>query len=78
MTDSVNHPVHYGGADNVYETIKVLESWLTPEQFQGFCLGNTLKYLSRAGKKGDAVEDARKAQWYLNRLVEFMGKEEDS
>ena len=63
--EKVNHPSHYGG-DTVYETIKVLRAWLTPEQFQGFLLGNIIKYLSRAGKKGDALEDLKKAAWYLD------------
>jgi hypothetical protein len=39
-------PAHYGGADNPYEAIKVIEAWKL-----GFCLGNTVKYISRAGKK---------------------------
>ena len=44
---AVDHPSHYGGADNPYEAIKVIEAWQL-----GFCLGNTVKYISRAGKKG--------------------------
>ena len=65
MDESVNHPAHYGGADNPYEAIKVIEAWGL-----GFCLGNTVKYISRAGKKGDAVEDLKKAAWYLSREIE--------
>jgi hypothetical protein len=65
--DNVNHPEHYGGADNPYEAIKVIEAWnLT------FCLGNVIKYLSRAGKKGSKLEDLKKAQWYLNREIERL------
>jgi len=67
MKETVNHPEHYGG-DTVYEVIKVLEAWLTPEQFVGFCRGNAIKYAARAGKKGGAVnesDDFRKSQWYL-------------
>ena len=45
MKDSVNHPTHYGGEDNTYEAIKVIESWGLD-----FCLGNVVKYISRAGK----------------------------
>lgn len=63
--ESVDHPAHYGGAENTYEAILVIEAWDL-----GFCLGNTVKYISRAGKKGDAVEDLRKAAWYLNREIE--------
>lgn len=69
--EQVHHPAHYGGADNQFETIKVLRAWLTPEAFEGFCLGNIVRYLSRAGKKGDdALTDFRKARWYLNCLIE--------
>lgn len=37
---------------------------------RGFCLGNTVKYIARAGKKGDRVEDLKKALWYLQREIE--------
>ena len=60
----MNHPAHYGGADNPYEAIKVIEAWGL-----GFCLGNTVKYISRAGKKGSALEDLKKARWYLDREI---------
>lgn len=66
--DNVNHPSHYGG-DTTYETIKVIEAWDL-----GFHLSNTLKYLSRAGKKGDELEDLRKAQWYLERKIQQLEK----
>jgi hypothetical protein len=60
----VNHPAHYGGADNPYEAIKVIEAWEL-----GFCLGNTVKYISRAGKKDDVLQDLKKARWYLDREI---------
>jgi hypothetical protein len=63
-TESVNHPAHYGGANNPYEAIKVIEAWCL-----GFNLGNTIKYLARAGKKGCAIDDMRKARWYLDREI---------
>lgn len=65
--DMVNHPAHYGGKGNPYETILVIEAWGLD-----FCLGNTIKYISRAGKKDDATEinDLRKAAWYLDRAIE--------
>jgi hypothetical protein len=72
-TDHVNHPAHYGGADNPYEAIKVIEAWNA-----NFCVGNTLKYLSRAGKKpgikDNGVRDLEKAAWYLNREIENRRK----
>lgn len=67
--EAVNHPAHYGGADNPYEAIKVIEAWGL-----GFCLGNTVKYISRAGKKGDYLEDLKKAQWYLARQIDTLEK----
>ncbi len=62
--EAVNHPAHYGGADNPYEAIKVIEAWSL-----GFNLGNAVKYISRAGKKGDVLEDLKKARWYLDREI---------
>jgi hypothetical protein len=68
---NVDHPIHYGGEKNPYEAIKVIEAWEL-----GFCLGNTIKYISRAGKKDKAktLEDLRKAQWYLERYIKKMEK----
>jgi len=60
----VKHPNHYGGKDNPYEAIKVIEAWEL-----GFCLGNTIKYISRAGKKDDTVQELEKALWYLKREI---------
>lgn len=68
MTETVNHPQHYGGADNPYETIKVIEAWEL-----GFNLGNAVKYISRADHKDDALEDLRKAGWYVNRELTMRG-----
>lgn len=64
--EQVNHPNHYGGADNPYEAIKVIEAWGL-----GFSLGNTIKYIARAGKKSAETElhDLRKARWYLDRHI---------
>ena len=73
MNDVVNHPAHYGGAENPYEAIKVIEAWGLD-----FCLGNAVKYISRAGKKDPAkeIEDLEKAVWYLHREIEKLkGKE---
>lgn len=68
--EQVDHPEHYGGADNPYEAIKVIEAWGL-----GFCLGNTVKYISRAGRKGDSLTDLRKAAWYLQREIEHREKQ---
>lgn len=69
--EQVNHPTHYGGGDNPYEAIKVIEAWGL-----GFCLGNTIKYISRAGKKTseETVTDLEKAKWYLDREINNIKK----
>jgi hypothetical protein len=66
---SVIHPRHYGGADNPYEAIKVIEAWEV-----GFNLGNTLKYISRAGKKDNIIQDLEKALFYLDREIQNRKK----
>jgi hypothetical protein len=68
------HPAHYGGEDNPYEAIKVIEAWLSPEAFIGFCRGNAIKYLSRAGKKGPAQADLFKASDYSDIEREFRDR----
>lgn len=74
MRETVNHPVHYGGADNPYEAIKVIEAWKL-----GFRLGNTVKYISRAGKKTPGlIEDLKKARWYLDREISNLEHKEVS
>jgi len=67
--DSVHRPEHYltGGI----ETIDYIEAKLGPIQFEGYCIGNALKYVSRYRYKGGR-EDLQKAVWYIQRLI---GKE---
>jgi hypothetical protein len=65
MTENVNHPAHYGGADNPYEVIKVAEAWGFDKNAYLF---NVLKYIARPGK-GRTLEDLKKARWYLDRLI---------
>lgn len=62
----INHPSYYGGEDNVFECIKVIESWKL-----GFHLGSALKYICRAGKKDQKaeIEDIEKAIFYLRRHI---------
>ena len=70
QAERVNHPTHYGGEGNTYEAIKVIEAWDL-----GFNLGNTVKYISRAGKKLDILEDLEKASWYINREINKLKNE---
>ena len=67
LLETVDHPAYYGGADNPYEAIKVIEAWQL-----NFNLGNTVKYIVRAGKKGAVLEDLKKARWYLDREIANM------
>jgi hypothetical protein len=71
MREKVNHPKHYGGEDNLYEAIKVIEAWNA-----NFNIGNVLKYISRCGKKDREIQELEKAAWYLNREIESRRKEE--
>jgi len=69
--EMVNHPNHYGGKDNQYEAIKVIDAWELD-----FCLGNTVKYISRAGKKNPdkELEDLKKAAFYLQHKINTLEK----
>ena len=73
MSD-VNHPPHYGGEENTYEVIKVLEHWLTPEEFRGGLKFNIFKYLARSRLKGDHQKDHQKAEWYARYLIEWEAR----
>lgn len=69
--DVVNDPQHYGGADNPMEVVKVLIAWGLDKDF---FLGNTVKYIARAGKKDPAKlkEDLQKAAYYLQKRIENL------
>ena len=62
MNDPVNRPSHYTSHPSGIECIQVTES-------MGFCLGNAIKYIWRADLKHDALEDLRKAVWYIEREI---------
>lgn len=65
--DLINHPPHYKFGP--HEVIDVIESWNL-----GYHLGNVVKYVARAKRKGRELEDLKKAQWYLNRYIEEVTK----
>ena len=67
--NTINHPKHY--TQNDIECIDAIESMLGKEQFKSYCQGNCLKYLWRYKHKG-GVEDLKKCQWYLNKLISVM------
>jgi hypothetical protein len=67
--NNVDHPKHYGGENNPYEVIKVIEAWNLDKDFN---LGNVIKYVARADHKGKNVEDLEKARWYLDRKIKRL------
>lgn len=72
LVDNVNHPAHYVGK---IETIEYLKDKMSPDMFEGYCVGNVLKYVSRYKKK-NGLEDLRKAQWYLNEIIDVLSEDE--
>lgn len=70
VDDPVFHPSHY--TSGTIEVIDIIEDQLGTEGLRGFCLGNAIKYICRAGKKNPAKEkeDLEKAVWYLNNFLE--------
>lgn len=70
MKDNIN-PDHYkfGGI----ETIDYIQSKMPVEAFEGYLQGNVIKYISRYRQK-NGVEDLKKAEWYLQKLIKEVGK----
>ena len=70
--DAVQHPSHYthGGI----ECIKAIEASMSAEGFQDYCKGNCIKYIWRYRQK-NGLEDLKKAQVYLDWLIESVEKE---
>ena len=67
--EMINHPSHYNMGK--YEAIDVIEDWGL-----NFQLGNTIKYISRAGYKDDIIQDLKKARWYLDREIKRLEDEQ--
>ena len=69
MSDPVNHPPHYNAGR--YEAIEVIEDAIypAPDAISAACHFLALKYLLRLWFKGEPLQDARKARWYLDRLI---------
>ena len=65
--DKVNSPSHYRYGKK--ETIDVIQDCMTDDEYHGYLKGNVLKYVSRYKFKGEPLEDLKKAQWYLNKLI---------
>ena len=65
--DPVNHPGHYTKHPSGIECIQITEH-------MNFCLGSAMKYIWRAGLKGDARQDLEKAKWYLDREMDRIAE----
>lgn len=67
VTDNINHPSYYNSGN--IEVIDYIQ-----DKKLGFCLGNAIKYISRAGlkNKDTKVEDLKKAIWYIEREIESL------
>lgn len=63
--DPINHPAHYTNHPSGIECIQIVEH-------MGFCRGNAIKYIWRAGEKGPPIDDLRKAVWYLEREIKRL------
>lgn len=74
---NVDHPSHYGGADNPYEAIKVLREWQLDKDAY---LWNVGKYLSRAGHKdgNSQIQDLMKARCYLNYKIQLLEEQQEA
>ena len=70
MTDAINPP-HYQDHPSGVEGIQITEH-------MNFCLGNAIKYIWRAGLKNNAIEDLRKARWYIDREIARIDHEQFS
>lgn len=72
MSDPVNHPAHY--TQGRFEAIDVIEDAVAqaPDAVRGGCQWQALKYLLRLWGKGNPLQDARKARWYLERLIAHL------
>jgi Protein of unknwon function (DUF3310) len=68
MTDQVNHPPHYNANPSGVECITVIEHMT-------FNIGSAMKYLWRAGEKGDLITDLHKAEWYIRREIARVNAE---
>ena len=71
--DMVNSPSHY--TYGKVECIEAIQESMSAEAFKGYCKGAALKYLWRYERKAKPLEDLKKAQWYLNKLIEVVESE---
>ncbi len=70
--NNIKHPLHYAGGRK-FEPKDVIRDWGL-----NFNLGNAVKYLSRVGRKGDPVEDLKKAQEYIQFEIDALSVEKEA
>ena len=68
MDDPVNHPAHYTSHPSGVEAIDIT-------RHMNFNLGNAVKYIWRAGLKGDGIEDLQKARFYISDELERLSND---
>tara|TARA_S200002703_G_scaffold154571_2_gene157605 strand:+ start:1418 stop:1717 length:300 start_codon:yes stop_codon:yes gene_type:complete len=69
--DNVNHPPHYNSGN--IETIDYIVDVLGKYEAISYCQGNVIKYTgSRLFNKGKPIEDAKKARWYLDKMIQLL------
>ena len=68
MSDMVNSPPHYNAGS--LECIEAIREALGHDGFNSYCQGNALKYLWRHQYKSNPIEDLKKCQWYINKIIE--------
>lgn len=74
IKDNVNNPTHYNTGS--VECIDAIEAMLTTDEYIGYLRGNSMKYRWRMRYKGKPIEDLQKAEWYENRLLNFLKENE--
>tara|TARA_R100001443_G_scaffold30604_1_gene44373 strand:+ start:5515 stop:5757 length:243 start_codon:yes stop_codon:yes gene_type:complete len=71
MADNVNNPLHYNKGE--IETIDYIVDVLGKYEAVSYCQGNVIKYTgSRLFNKGNPIEDAKKARWYLDKMIKLL------
>jgi hypothetical protein len=66
MSDNINYNINWKGEQTI-ETFDYIKSWR-----MGYAEGNVIKYVSRHKYKGKALQDLKKARWYLDKLIEEL------
>lgn len=75
-SDMVNKPPHYNQFG--IECINAIEASMSKLEFEGYLKGNIIKYLWRFRYKGKPLQDAKKAKFYLDKLLDTLTEQEDA